>query len=97
MKKQSKTDWTRVKREAQRNASIPYSPEDGPYDPNDPAAVRAYWDSAKITRHRGPQKAPTKVAVTVRYSRNVVEYFKKTGEGWQARMDDVLKRYVARH
>lgn len=29
--------------------------------------------------------------------REVLEYFKSTGEGWQARMDGVLLEYVARH
>jgi len=43
---------------------------------------------------RGPQKEPKKVSVTVRYSPEVVEYFKATGEGWQTRMDKVLKSYI---
>jgi uncharacterized protein (DUF4415 family) len=34
--------------------------------------------------------------VSVRYSQEVLAYFKSTGEGWQARMDGVLKEYVAR-
>lgn len=46
---------------------------------------------------RGPQKMPTKIAVTVRYSPEVISYFKATGEGWQARMDEILKKWVARH
>jgi uncharacterized protein (DUF4415 family) len=33
----------------------------------------------------------------VRYSPEVVEFFKATGEGWQARMDGVLREYVACH
>jgi uncharacterized protein (DUF4415 family) len=45
---------------------------------------------------RGPQKQPKKISVTVRYSPEVVKYFKKTGEGWQTRMDKVLKKYVER-
>lgn len=97
MKKRSKTDWARVKREAAQEAPIPYAKADGPYDPNDPKAAKAWLKSARVTRHRGPQKTPTKVAVTVRYSRDVIEYFKSTGAGWQARMDEVLKQYVARH
>ena len=44
-----------------------------------------------------PKSARTKVLVSVRYSPEVVEYFKSTGEGWQSRMDTVLRRYVARH
>jgi uncharacterized protein (DUF4415 family) len=43
---------------------------------------------------RGPQKQLKKISVTVRYSQEVVEYFKSTGEGWQTRMNKVLKNYV---
>jgi uncharacterized protein (DUF4415 family) len=70
-----------------------------PYDPNDAAAVEAYWAGAKVRLpgQRGPQKQPTKVAVTVRYSPEVVEFFKATGEGWQTRMNDALKAYVKDH
>jgi len=42
------TDWERVKREYDSDAPIPYDPEDGPYDPNDEAAVDAYFDQATI-------------------------------------------------
>jgi uncharacterized protein (DUF4415 family) len=45
---------------------------------------------------RGVQVRPTKLSVTVRYSREVLEYFKATGPGWQTRMDEVLKKWVAR-
>ena len=44
-----------------------------------------------------PKAASTKQLVSIRYSPEVIEYFKSTGEGWQARMDGVLRRYVARH
>lgn len=44
-----------------------------------------------------PKAANTKQLVSIRYSPEVIEYFKSTGEGWQARMDGVLRRYVARH
>jgi uncharacterized protein (DUF4415 family) len=47
---------------------------------------------------RGRPKAKSKKQlVSIRYSPEVVEYFKSTGEGWQARMDGVLREYVARH
>ena len=44
-----------------------------------------------------PKAAQTKLAVTVRYSPDVIMYFKSTGPGWQVRMDEVLKKWVARH
>jgi uncharacterized protein (DUF4415 family) len=34
---------------------------------------------------------PTKEPVTVRYSRDVLEYFRSTGPGWQTRIDAALK------
>jgi uncharacterized protein (DUF4415 family) len=44
-----------------------------------------------------PKSDNKKLLVSVRYSQEVVEYFKSTGEGWQSRMDSVLRQYVARH
>jgi uncharacterized protein (DUF4415 family) len=43
-----------------------------------------------------PKSANKKLLVSIRYSPEVVAYFKSTGEGWQARMDSVLRQYVAR-
>lgn len=48
-----------------------------------------------LTRRRGPQKAPTKVAVSVRLSPDVLAYFKATGPGWQTRIDHILKQAIA--
>lgn len=44
-----------------------------------------------------PKSENKKLLVSVRYSPEVVAYFKSTGEGWQSRMDGVLQQYVARH
>ena len=44
-----------------------------------------------------PKSARTKQLVSVRYSPEVLAYFKATGEGWQSRMDGVLRKYVTRH
>lgn len=43
-----------------------------------------------------PKSANPKRLLSVRYSPEVIEYFKSTGEGWQSRMDGVLRQYVAR-
>jgi uncharacterized protein (DUF4415 family) len=50
----------------------------------------------KAVRGR-PKLENKKLLVSVRYSPEVVAYFKSTGEGWQSRMDGVLQQYVARH
>ena len=44
-----------------------------------------------------PKSTSTKQLVSVRYSPEVLEYFRSTGEGWQSRMDGVLRAYVSRH
>ena len=46
---------------------------------------------------RGRPRSPNKkLLVSVRYSPEVVAYFKSTGEGWQSLMDSILRKYVAR-
>jgi len=47
---------------------------------------------AAFPRTRGPQKEPTKVAVSIRLDARVVEHFKSAGPGWQSRINDALKK-----
>jgi uncharacterized protein (DUF4415 family) len=46
---------------------------------------------------RGAQKQPTKVSVTLRYSSEVIHYFRATGRGWQTLMDEALKDWIVHH
>ena len=50
-----------------------------------------------LLKPRGKQVAPTKRAVTVRYSPDVLDAFKATGAGWQTRMDAALKDWLRTH
>jgi uncharacterized protein (DUF4415 family) len=90
------TDWERVKREVAQDASIAHAVADGPYDPNDAAAVAAYWQLASIKRGRGrptmPVKRPT---LNMRVDADVLEAFKATGQGWQTRINAALREAVA--
>lgn len=43
-----------------------------------------------------PKSEHKKLLISVRYSQEVIEYFRSTGEGWQSRMDTVLLKYVER-
>lgn len=94
--KESRTDWARVKA-IRESDPIPYDPEDGPYDPNDEAATKAFFAQAIITRpnQRGPQKAPTKRLISLRLSQEVVDHYKSLGPGWQTRIDEALKKTIA--
>lgn len=46
---------------------------------------------------RGPQKAPTKVALSLRLSPQVVDAFKASGSGWQTRIDAALVDWLKTH
>ena len=99
----SETDWGRV-RAFKDGDTIPYEPEDGPYDPNDAKAARAWLAQADLIRggkvarrgKRGPQKAPTKTLVSLRLSPDVINHFKATGRGWQTRIDGALLESIKR-
>ena len=41
-----------------------------------------------------PKSERPKQLVSVRYSQEVLAYFKSTGEGWQSRIDSILREYV---
>lgn len=47
-------------------------------------------------RGRGPQKAPTKQLVSLRLDVDVLEKFRATGKGWQARMNATLAAHAPR-
>ncbi len=73
------------------------------------AAAKADPDAQPLTKRqlkamvplksiRGrPKSENRKLLVSVRYSPEVIAYFRGTGEGWQARMDGVLSEYVSKH
>jgi uncharacterized protein (DUF4415 family) len=44
-----------------------------------------------------PKSLNPKQSITIRLSSEVTEYFRATGKGWQTRMDDILRDYVAKH
>ena len=46
---------------------------------------------------RGPQKAPTKELISIRLTRDVVESFRATGDGWQSRVDHALQDWLKTH
>ena len=60
-------------------------------------AVRAAVASKRKPGERGPQISPTKQLVSLRYSPEVLAYFKSSGADWQTRMDEALKQWVASH
>ena len=45
-------------------------------------------------RTRGKQKQPTKVLVSLRLEREVVDRLRASGRGWQSRANDMLRKAV---
>ncbi|MCL2829858.1 MAG: BrnA antitoxin family protein [Betaproteobacteria bacterium] len=98
-------EWERIVANAPETVDDP----DCPYDPNDAAAVEAYWSHPDVIvshslaefeanmaerRKRGPNKRPKKEQVSIRYSPEVLAAFRATGRGWQARMDEALQEWL---
>lgn len=77
--------------------------------PDTPEPDGVDWDRAVITegggvdatlaglRRRGPNKRPRKQQVAIRFSPEVLAYFRAQGPGWQTRMDEALKAFIAEH
>lgn len=61
-----------------------------------PTEVLSVLPKRKISQ-RESQKLPTKITLTIPCSPEVVNYFKETGEGWQTRIDEVLKSWIKKH
>lgn len=76
---------------------------DVPYDPSNEAETEAFWSTA--TPHHGvaelrakrgrPSKAPEerKEQIALRVDKDVLEWFRAQGSGWQTRMNAVLKAF----
>jgi len=48
-------------------------------------------------RVRGPQKAPRKTPVSLRLDDSVLAAFRATGNGWQTRVNEVLREWLKQH
>lgn len=48
-----------------------------------------------LTKPGRPKKAKPKVSTTIRLDQEVLDFFRKSGKGWQTRINDLLKEHVA--
>ncbi len=51
----------------------------------------------KLRRLGRPRAAVTKERITIRLSREVVEQFRASGDGWQTRVDRALQDWLKTH
>ena len=68
---------------------------------SDPDAIPftdAEWEAAKPMMRRGrPLGSGSKVQVTLRLDIDVLAALRASGDGWQTRANDALRRWVKRH
>ena len=76
------TDWTRVDA---------MTDEDIQYDEDNPPTTPEEWADAVV--HVGLPVPRTKERIALRIDRDVLEWFKAQGPGYQTRMHAVLKAY----
>jgi uncharacterized protein (DUF4415 family) len=65
-------------------------------DPDNPPWSDEMLGPPVLKRGRGPQKSPTKVLTTVRLDADVLAFFKAQGSGYQTRINDELRKVVAK-
>jgi uncharacterized protein (DUF4415 family) len=82
-------------------------PDDAP-ELTDEALEKGVWrigetvvspDAARkeAVRRRGrPAGSGTKISTTIRFDADVLNAFKATGDGWQTRINDALKQWLAK-
>lgn len=88
-KRRTRTDWERVRREEVAGREPATGADDAPIK------VSEFTGALKRRRgERGTQQAPTKLLLSVRLDRAIVEHFRRTGRGWQTRMNDALLRLI---
>ena len=67
-------------------------------DPDALPLTDAEWTAAMPKVRRGRRLAAvTKERITIRLSRDVVETFRASGDGWQTRVDTALKDWLKTH
>ncbi len=82
-RRKTKTDWRRVARtsEAELAAAAASDPDALPTDP-------AFWKDARLVM---PER---KVPVSLRLDRDVLDWFKAQGRGYQSRINAALRAFM---
>ena len=78
----SRTDWRRVNAMAQADVERLADEEDGPLPKG--------WESGIVLG-----LPPGKEAIKLRIDRDVLDWFRATGQGYQTRINNVLRAFVA--
>lgn len=83
--KKSQTDWTRI--DAMKDKDIDFT---------DIREITPKMFARGIVR-KGLKAVPRKAQLTLRIDNDVVEWFKKQGQGYQTRINALLRAYMEEH
>jgi uncharacterized protein (DUF4415 family)/uncharacterized DUF497 family protein len=84
-------------REAPPNCNLDNDPDEVPELTKEFFERGAIYDGEKLIRRGRPRLAAPKRLTSLRIDAAVLAGFRATGPGWQTRINDVLKDYLARH
>ena len=77
-KGKGQTDWERLRREQEADLEPEVDPDEGEFD----------WSQARVVM------PPSKQAISVRIDRDVLEFFRSQGRGYQTRINAVLRSHM---
>jgi uncharacterized protein (DUF4415 family) len=83
--KKSQTDWQRIDAMSDEDIDLSECPEISPEQ------------FARAVVRRGLPAAKNKTQVTLRIDRDVLEWFKSQGRGYQTQINTLLKAYMEAH
>ncbi len=80
-KDEDRTDWERLRREAEQGIEPEPDPDEGEFD----------WSQARVVM------PASKTGVYMRLDDDIIAFFKEQGRGYQTRINAVLRGYVEAH
>ena len=67
-------------------------------DPDAQPLSQAQLAALRPSRGRGrPAGSGSKVQVTMRFDQDIIDAFRRGGDGWQSRMNGALREWLAEH
>ena len=77
-KGEDRTDWDRLRREAEQGIEPEVDPGEGEFD----------WSTARVVM------PPSKMGIYIRLDEDILAFFKAGGRGYQVRINAVLRSYM---
>ena len=84
-----------MKKHVEADEPIAFDPEVDPYDPNEDAAVEAFWAGQRSHGEEdAPPSAVKRQTLNMRIDAEILEAVKAMGPGWQTRINSLLRDAV---